>query len=73
MKEKYFTVVFGNDVRKLAENPFDISSEFGPVVGVSIGDVMAERDRYYEALEEIARGIGDPVAVACAALEEGRT
>lgn len=73
MENHYFTVVFSNNVRSLAKNPFEIVSEFGTVVGIGIGDVMGERDRYYEALEEIARGIGDPVAVACAALEEGRT
>lgn len=68
MNESYCTVVFKKNVRTLQKNPFDVESDFGEVVGISVGDVMAERDAFYEALEEIARGIVDPVVVACAAL-----
>jgi hypothetical protein len=41
-----FTVVFDGDLRKLAKNPFKISSDFGEPVAVAIGDALEELDQH---------------------------
>lgn len=41
-----FTVVFEGDLRKLAKNPFKISSEFGQPIAVAIGDALEELDQH---------------------------
>ncbi len=52
--EDYITVVFKKNARTLDENPFKIQSEFGTVVGVSIGDLMAEIERLRAAVSWLA-------------------
>lgn len=64
-----YTVVFSGHPRNIKGNPFDVISDFGAVVVLSVGNVCEREDIFREALEEIADGFGKEAAAAQAALD----
>lgn len=69
-----YTVVFYGHPRGIKGNPFDVVSDFGKAVVISVGNVCEDADCYRAALEEIAeRGDRQASALAQAAMDERDT
>ena len=58
-----FTVVFDGDVEAFEDNPFDFKSDFGMVIGIAKGDLIAEKEKRNERITEAFR-------IATASLKE---
>lgn len=72
MADTDYTVVFHGHPRNIEGNPFNVESPFGKVTIISVGNAVADADRFREALEAIAEGeIGKSADIAQAALDEG--
>ncbi len=49
-----FTLIFEGDIADFEGNPFHTDTPFGKPCGASMGDLMEESGRYWEALNNIA-------------------
>lgn len=68
--EAEYTVVFYGHPRNIKGNPFDLVTDFGRVVVLSISNLADEADCFREALEEIAESdFGKSADIAQAALD----
>ena len=65
-----YTVVFSGHPKNIKGNPFDVVSDFGSVVALSVGNACEREDIFREALEQIAEGYGVLADNAQAALDK---
>lgn len=69
-KDVDYTVVFTGHPKNIKGNPFDLVTDFGKVMVISVGNACETVDEFREALECIAEGFGKDASIAQAALDK---
>lgn len=67
-----FTLVFAGDIRSFKGNPLKEQTPFGVAHSAAVGDLMAENERFRDALERVAAAMmpGEARRIARSALDQ---